>query len=46
MLFELRKEIWDYRLQREIEITSEYLRSVMNYQTDQASRENRTQNGN
>ena len=44
MLFELRKEIWDYRLQREI--ISEYLRSVMNYQTDQASRENRTQNGN
>ena len=44
MLFELRKEIWDYRLQRET--ISEYLRSVMNYQTDQASRENRTQNGN
>ena len=39
LLLELSTEIWDYFAQAEIEITTEYLPSVLDHQANQASRE-------
>ena len=39
LLLELSTEIWDYFAWAEIEITTEYLLSVLDHQANQASRE-------